>query len=397
MTARHLPRSLYALLLAVTFATAVGNLGLVSVMPAIGRALAIPDALIACTFSISAFAWAFTAPAWARRSDAQGRKPMLLIGLAGFSASMIGCGIVVLIGLRDSLPALLIFSAFAIVRSSYGLFGSAAAMAAQALVADRSEGMGRVKALSGLAGALSVGTILGPAIAPLFLFLPGDLAAPPLAFGAMGLLLILLVFFALPRDRPVVVTGGEAPPSLWREAAVRPILIGGLVIASAQAINVYTLGFALIDKSGGSIEKTQWLIGLAMALGAASSLIAQVGVVNLLAPSPHTMLRGGAGLALAGNLLAIVPGGTSIVIAGFVLAFFGYGLARPGFAAAASLEVGPERQGAVAGAVASIAGVSIAVPPIIAVAFYQYWWSAPFVMAALGAAWVALARYRPRP
>lgn len=397
MSETHLPRPLYALLLAVTFATAVGNLGLVSVMPAIGRALAIPDALIACTFSISAFAWAFTSPGWARLSDVKGRKPMLLIGLGGFTFSMVGCALVVLVGLWDSLPALAIFAAFAIVRSSYGLFGSAAATAAQALVADRSQGAVRVKALSEMAGALSLGTILGPAIAPLFLALPGGLAGPPFAFGAMGLSLILLVFLGLPRDRPVVAAGGPRPPSLWRDATVRPLLVSGLVIASAQAINIYTLGFALIDKAGGSIGKTQWLIGLAMALGAASGLVAQVGFVNLFKPVPRTMLRGGAAIALAGNLLAMAPFGLWVVIAGFVMASFGYGLARPGFSAAASLEVGPEQQGAVAGAVSSIAGASIAVPPILAVALYQYWWSAPFVIAALGAAWVAVGRTRMFP
>ena len=42
----------------------------------------------------------------------------------------------------------------------------------------------------------------------------------------------------------------------------------------------------------------------------------------------------------------------------------------------------------------TIAGASIAGPPIVAVALYQYWWSAPFVMAGLGAAWVALAGRR---
>ena len=83
MAGARLSRPLYLLLFFVTFATAVGNLGLVSVMPAIGRALAIPDALVACIFSASALAWMFTSPFWARRSDVRGRKPMLLVGLGG--------------------------------------------------------------------------------------------------------------------------------------------------------------------------------------------------------------------------------------------------------------------------------------------------------------------------
>lgn len=388
MTDARLPRPLYALLFGVTFATAAGNLGLVSVMPAIGRALAIPDALIACTFSVSALAWAVTSPIWARRSDRQGRKPMLLVGLGGFTFSMAGCGAVVLAGLEGLLPALMIFAAFALVRSSYGLFGSAAATAAQALVADRSHGTSRVRALSGIAGALSLGTILGPAIAPLFLAEPAGLAGPPFAFAVMGCALIAAVLALLPRDRPVASAAASAAPSLWRDVALRPLLVHGLVIASAQAINIYTLGFALIDSAGGPVAQAQWLIGLAMALGAASGLAAQLGLVNLVNPRPGAMLHGGAALALAGNAIGILPLGVWAVVTGFVLASFGYGLARPGFAAAASIAVGPERQGAVAGAVSSIAGISIAFPPIVAVALYQYWWSAPFVIAGLGSAWV---------
>lgn len=390
MTDIRLPRSLYALLFCVTFATAAGNLGLVSVMPAIGRALSIPDALIACTFSVSALAWAVTSPLWARRSDRLGRKPMLLLGLLGFTFSMAGCALVVMAGLHSLFPALVIFAAFAIVRSSYGLFGSAAATAAQALVADLSHGNARVSALSGMAGALSLGTILGPVIAPLFLAEPAGLAGPPFAFALLGCALVASVLTLLPADRPVLANAASPPPSLWRDLSLRPLLIHGFVIASAQAINIYTLGFALIDASGRPFSEAQWLIGLAMGLGATSGLVAQIGVVNLLKPSSRTMLHGGAAIALAGNLLAIAPGGVPVVIAGFVLASFGYGLARPGFSSAASIAVGPDRQGAVAGAVSSIAGASIAVPPIIAVALYQHWWSAPFVLAALGAAWVTV-------
>ena len=131
------PRHLYAMLWAVTFATAVGNLGLVSVMPAIGRALVIPDALIACIFSASALVWAVMSPVWARRSDRQGRKPMLLVGIGGFAGSMAGCALVVFAGLGGLFPALAIFLLFALVRSSYGLFGPAAVTAAQALSPTR--------------------------------------------------------------------------------------------------------------------------------------------------------------------------------------------------------------------------------------------------------------------
>lgn len=393
---QRLPRSLFTLLFAVTFMTAVGNLGLVSVMPAIGRALAIPDALIAMTFSLSALAWALTSPLWARRSDRHGRKPMLLLGLGGFCISMGGCGLVVLAGLQELASPLAIFAVFMLVRSSYGLFGSAAATAAQALVADRSNGTARVRTMSAMASALSLGTIAGPAIAPFFIIAPFGLAGPPLTFALAGLVLIGGVFALLPRDRPIAPASLAGGASLWRDPAVRPLLVQGMVIASAQAINIYTLGFAIIDQGGEGLATAQWWIGVTMSLGAASGLAAQLGLVTVARPSPRAMLYGGATIVLLGNIIAGLPAGLSSLVAGFAIASFGYGLARPGFSAAASLAVGPERQGAVAGAVSSIAGASIAVPPVIAILLYQRWWIAPFVLAAAGAAWVVLAGWRER-
>ena len=64
-----LSKGVFALIFVVSMAMAVGNLGLVSVMPAIGRAIGISDHLVAAIFSLSALLWAISAPYWARVSD----------------------------------------------------------------------------------------------------------------------------------------------------------------------------------------------------------------------------------------------------------------------------------------------------------------------------------------
>lgn len=396
MTSPRQSRVTFALLFLVTLLTAMGNLGLVSVMPAIGRGLAIPDALIASTFSLSALAWALTSQFWARKADNLGRKPILLLGLLGFSISMGGCALVVHASAALALAPLAIFAAFIIVRSTYGLLGSAAPTAAQALIADSLSGAERVKALSYIGGALSLGTILGPAVAPFLIFQPFDLAGPPLVFAMAGLALILMVAFLLPGDLPMVSQSGQhKADSIWRHPKVRPILVHGLIIASAQAINLYILGFALIDAIASIHGNVTVWIGFTMSAGALSSLIGQFFVVPLLNPAPHSMLKWGALIAVLGNLVIVVLAGPYALAAGFVIASFGYGLARPGMAAAASSEVGPELQGAVAGAVSAIAGASIALPPVIASIVYQYAPAGPFLMAAAGAAWVAVRAVTP--
>jgi MFS family permease len=51
-------------------------------------------------FSLSALLWGLTSPFWARQSDRRGRKPLIMIGMAGFMVSMLLCALVVSAGLR---------------------------------------------------------------------------------------------------------------------------------------------------------------------------------------------------------------------------------------------------------------------------------------------------------
>lgn len=374
----------FAALFATTLATAIGNTGLISVMPAVGREMGISDFLVAGIFSLSALMWAFTSPYWARRSDRTGRKPYILLGLVGFIVSMVGCGLVVLAGTAGMAGPTALFVAFLVIRSSYGVLGSASATAAQAYIAEHSEGALRVRAVAGLAGALSLGTVLGPAVAPFLIVPPAGLSAPMFLFGLGGVAILLLVAAALPRDR---ATGQkmseEVQPetaTIWRDAEVRPFLVYGFIMSSAQAANTYTLGFLVIDRLGLDPTAAQGAIGAAMVAGAVASLVAQWGLIGMLGMMPKAMLRWGAGLALLGNALVVLLPGYSALVVGFAAASLGYGLARPGFAAGASLAAASVRQGAVAGAISSIAGASIVVPPVVAVALYQIDRASPFVV-----------------
>src|SRR5580698_3417295 len=107
-----LSRRAFAIIFAVSMATAVGNTGLQSVLPAIGRSVGIPDPMVAAIFSLSAVLWAFSSPFWARQSDIRGRKPLMLVGLAGFAISMLLCGLVVSAGLAKLAAPMVIFACF---------------------------------------------------------------------------------------------------------------------------------------------------------------------------------------------------------------------------------------------------------------------------------------------
>lgn len=387
-----LSRAAFIALFGTTLATAIGNTGLISVMPAVGRELGISDFLIAGIFSLSALMWAIFSPYWALRSDRHGRKPFIIVGLAGFIASMAGCGLVVLAGARGIAAAGVVFLAFLIVRSSYGVFGSAAGAASQAYVADHCRGRERVRTIAALGGALNLGTILGPAVAPFIVFAPFGQATPMFAFALGGVAILLFAALVLPRDggsaraqTPEGAPVGRAQGrlrSVWSDPAIRPFLLYGFAISSAQAANTYSLGFVVIDRLGRPPIEAQGAVGAAMVAGALAGLFAQWGLIGAAGMMPRAAMRWGAALALAGNVGLVVAPGFPALLGAFALMNVGYGLARPGYAAGASLAAGDEAQGAVAGAVGSIAGASIVASPVLAVALYELAPAAPFIVLA---------------
>lgn len=114
------------LLFGVMLTIAIGNTGLQSVLPAMGRSLGVPDFVIGLAFSLSALIWTIAAPLWARRLGTHGAKPMVLTGMAGFAVSLLICAVALTAGVRGWIPAAFAFGAFILGRTIYGFFGAAA-------------------------------------------------------------------------------------------------------------------------------------------------------------------------------------------------------------------------------------------------------------------------------
>jgi MFS family permease len=373
----------FLLLFSVSLIAAAGNMALQAVLPAIGRAFQLPDTLVSAAFAISALLWTLSSPFWARLSDRLGRKRVILIGLGGFVASMAAFGLAATSGLEGWLAAGVAFALMAVARSIYGLFGSAAPIASQAYVADRTSRAARTRALSMLASAQGLGTVLGPMLGSVFVLLPlVGLAGPLYAFALMGAVVLALVWRLLPSG------GVERQPSagtthkgLWKDPRLRDFLLYGLLVTGAQAVNIGVLGFHVIDElaaEGLGLDQAQPFIGLALFAGAAMTLMVQWGLIPLLRLEPRAMMRWGAGLALAGNGVSAVATDFHTVVVGYALLSMGMGFARPGFTAGASLATRPDEQGAVAGLIMAIAGLSFLAPPVVGVALYEWAGPAPF-------------------
>jgi MFS family permease len=418
-----LSRQRFALLFAVMLVAAAGNTAMQSLMPSIGRVLRVPDLWVAVAFSLSAVVWVFAAPYWAQRADRRGRRALMRLGLYGFIGSMLVCGVIFAAGLRGLIAPTAVFLIFTIGRALYGAFGSASPSAVQAYIAARTEGEERTRYLAGLASSFGLGTIFGPAVAPLFIFPPLGLAGPLFVFAAIGAVVLAAVIFRLPDDTPKGEARGQVVsyPSIggvgatgadrddrprrerlrWRDPRVRPWNAIGVAGGHGQAAMLGVIGFLIIDRLGLSAEEAQHSIAIVLMAGAGASLIAQWGVIPNLSLSPRQLVVWGSLLAAAGSAATGLAESMYGLTLGFSLASLGFGLFRPGFTAGASLAVELHEQNAVAGMVTSVNGVAYIAAPALGVVLYGVWMPLPFVAIAalmlLLALWVRFSRSPSAP
>jgi MFS family permease len=385
-----LPKRAFAIIFCSSVATAIGNTGLISVLPLIGRSLKIPDEMVVAIFSLSAILWACSSPFWAKASDRYGRKPLMMVGLTGFMISMTVCGAVVSAGLRQMAAPMVIFGLLLLGRSLFGLFGAASNPANQAYVADHTPREQRTQAMASLAGAFGLGTVFGPWLAPYFIYPAVGLAGPLFTFAAIAAVMLFVVWRFLPESRRRVETPEEAAEAateqivekarpLWRDARVMPFALFGFVVATCQTAQQQTIGFLVIDKLGLSPLMAKDSIAMAMAFGAIAGLLAQWGLIRMFEMTPKQLLRWGVLCGAGGNLLVAIAPDYHTVVAGYALASLGFGFARPGFTAGSSLAVGWKDQARVAGAIAAVNGINAVFAPAF-MALYRANHAAPFFL-----------------
>ena len=402
---------LFALMFLVMLTIAAGNTALQSVLPALGRSLGVKDTAVAAAFSVSALLWVIAAPFWANRSDRLGHRTMILLGLAGFTASLLLCGLFLVAGINGWIGGTTAFMLFIGGRLIYGTLGSAAPPAVQALVAGSTTRGERTRALTLLASAFGLGTILGPAVAPWLLLghwgaFDVGLAGPAFAFALFGLAVLLLVRARLGDDRAMPaevhgaanaypsiggqssgasVTAAVAAPGVrvgYADPRIRGWMLAGLVMGHAQAMAGQTIGFLVIDRMGLPPAQALEATGLVLMMGAGAALLAQWGLIPLLDLGPRQLVLAGLVLAAAGCALTGIATSLYGIATAYALANLGFGFTRPGFTAGSSLAVGPEAQGSVAGKVTSINGASFVLGPSIGVALYGLAHPLPYLSAA---------------
>ncbi|HKP33301.1 MAG TPA: MFS transporter [Sphingomicrobium sp.] len=404
----------FLLLYAAMLVAAAGNTALQSVMPAIGREIGIQDFYVAIAYTWSAVLWVLLAPYWAEKSDRHGRKTLTMMGVSGFILSMTLCGIALFGGLHGWISGALTFSLFAVFRAIYGGLGCATPSATQAYLASKTRRNGRVAALSALSSSFGLGTIIGPAVAPLFVLPVVGLAGPLFAFALIAAAVLLSILRWLPNDRAgrrvghgaamsypslattptgASVVAATAPRRLkrlsWKDSRVRPWIIAGVAAGHAQAATLTCIGFFVIDRLHLPASGSEGPIAIVMMAGAVATLGAQWVLIPRLGLNPRALILWGALIAAAGLIATMLSNDLYGITIGFAVASLGFGFTRPGFTAGASLAVPLAEQGAVAGVITAANGISYVLAPALGIGLYEWRHDVPF--AAFAALLVVLA------
>ena len=275
----------------------------------------------------------------------------------------------------------------------------------QAYVASRTSRAERTQALSLISSSFGLGTVLGPALAPL-LILPGlGLVSPFAAFTLIAVVVLIALRVRLPDDAPAYAGRGEVlaapfsansdarvrddtssdvpddsaaaaivPDLKWTDRRIRPWLIAGLLGGHAQAMVMGIVGFLILDRLNLRATPMEGAgpTGLVLMAGAIATLLAQWGIIPLWKLGPRSSSLWGVSLAALGVALLAVAQDLHAITIGTAIACLGFGLFRPGFTAGASLAVSRAEQGQSAGIVASVNGAAYIVAPAVGVWLYGH-------------------------
>ena len=175
----------------------------------------------------------------------------------------------------------------------------------------------------------------------------------------------------------------EVPKLSWRDPRVLPFIIFGVAMGTAGAIPIQTIGFFIGDVLHKSVDDTTQLAGVGLMATSIASLFAQFVLVQRFKLTTRFLMRAGTIVALGSNLLFLVAPNYGLIVFALVLSGLGFGMVRPGYAAAASMSVPPDEQGSVAGLTGAAGASGFIFAPLIGNALYGLSPHAPYLLGAV--------------
>ncbi len=312
------------------------------------------------------------APIWGGRSERVGRKPVLLLGLVGFSLSFGLFGLFALLGLKGVLGGGLLFTLLVASRLVGGVLSSATLPTAQAMMADLTGRENRAAAMGLIGAAFGLGVVFGPAIGAALSRI--GLVVPVFFSAGLGLLTALLALSTLKETRQPGSASTQSRPawSLLRGSMLLILAVSALYTLASVGME-QTIGFYVQDTLRLTPAQTATTVGTMLAIFGFLAAAVQGGAIRPLSKklSPGLLIPVGLVVMAVGMLL--LPSGTTFWSITGALAVVGVGSAilGPSLSAALSLGAGDNAQGQVAGLNSSALALGRMTGPLIGTGLYQ--------------------------
>ena len=309
---------------------------------------------LAAVYSVMQF---LLAPLLGSLSDRYGRRPVILLALAGMGINYV---------LLAFAPTLWLFAVGRMIAGAFGATFSAAG----AYLADVTPPEKRAQSFGLIGAAFGVGFITGPALGGVLGDV--DLRLPFLVAAGLSLADFVFAYFALPESLAAV----NRRALDWRRCnpigALREIgrygSVLGLMLVFVLAVfanRVAEMTWVLF--TGYRFHWGPTETGLSLAMVGVMFVVGQGGLVRVIVPrlgERRAILLGLAVSAVICTLYGLVPQGW-MVFPVMALGIFGWTIAQPAVQALMSQAVPANEQGLLQGALASMTNLtSIAGPPI---------------------------------
>lgn len=305
--------------------------------------------LLMATYSLAQF---ISAPLWGRLSDRAGRRPVLLLSLAG------AAGAYIWLAFADTLWMLFM------ARALGGLMAGNIS-AAFAYMADITTKENRAKGMGMIGAAFGIGFILGPAIGGILAGpdpLSADYQSPALAAAGLSILALILGLFRLPESLSAEIRARNAALPRQRRLAqfldaLRLPGVGLLMLLGFLATFVFAgleTTFAMWSRRafGWGPEQNGWLFAYVGILSAAL----QGGLMGRLADrfgERKLLAQGSVALALG---IGGIPFCTEVwhLLIAMAVAAYGFSVINPAYNSLISQQVPDTDQGGVMGVTRSV-------------------------------------------
>ena len=350
------------------FTVGLGQSFVFVLVPPLARDLGLSEIQTSSIFAISALAWATTSAFWGRTSDKYGRRNIAILGLVGYSISLIALITPLFLAQKNLLNVTLLFPALVLGRLINGLVGSATRPASFAYIADITSKDNRTVKFARLESSFLLGTVAGPLVGG-FLFLISN-ETPFYVFSMLAFIAAIGIYRKLDTVTKKKNTVKKLNKINWYSSTIWPFLAFAAVLSLCQASLLQSIGFYITDLYS-DFDNLPTLISMTFALLSISTIVSQYIFTDAFPMNNFNLLLFGTLLLIFSYFTMAFYQTISVYYLSIIVLGFGFGMTRPALASSLSLAQSPENQGSAAGYLGSVIPIGHMTTPFIAMPIYS--------------------------